>query len=135
MNIRRKLRAHAEVHTGPLNDILFILLLFFLIAATLANPNVIKLSQPKAKSDTKAKQTVVVSIDAKEVYYVGTNRITGSDSVLKAALLPFIQKETGEPTIVINADKTVPLEYVVKVMRIARELNARTVLAVDRNAQ
>jgi len=135
MNIRRKLRAHAEVHTGPLNDILFILLLFFLIAATLANPNVIKLSQPKAKSDTKAKQTVVVSIDANEVYYVGTNRITGNDSVLKAALFPFIQKETGEPTIVINADKTVPLEYVVKVMRIARELNARTVLAVDRNAQ
>lgn len=136
MNIRRKLRAHAEVHTGPLNDILFILLLFFLIAATLANPNVIKLSQPKAKSDTKAKQTVVVSIDANEVYYVGTNRITGSDSVLKAALFPFIQKETNqEPTIVINADKTVPLEYVVKVMRVARELNARTVLAVDRNAQ
>ena len=135
MNIRSRYRRHTEVHTGALNDILFILLLFFLIAATLANPNVIKLSQPKAKSDTKAKQTVVVSIDAKEVYYVGTNRITGSDSVLKAALLPFIQKETGEPTIVINADKTVPLEYVVKVMRIARELNARTVLAVDRNAQ
>ena len=123
------------MHTGALNDILFILLLFFLIAATLANPNVIKLSQPKAKSDTKAKQTVVVSIDKNEVYYVGTTRITGSDSVLKAALFPFIQKETSEPTIVINADKEVPLEYVVKVMRVARELNARTVLAVDRNAQ
>ena len=134
MNIRRKLRAHAEIHTGPLNDILFILLLFFLIAATLANPNVIKLSQPKAKSDTKAKQTVVVSIDANKMYYVGTTRVEG-DSAMKAALLPLIQKETEEPTVVINADKTVPLEYVVGVMRIARELNARTVLAVDRNAQ
>ena len=134
MNIRRKLKAHAEVHTGPLNDILFILLLFFLIAATLANPNVIKLSQPKAKSDTKAKQTVVVSIDANKMYYVGTTRVDG-DSAMKAALLPLIQKETEEPTVVINADKTVPLEYVVGVMRIARELNARTVLAVDRNAQ
>ena len=41
MNIRRKLRAHTEIHTGPLNDILFILLLFFLIAATLANPNLV----------------------------------------------------------------------------------------------
>lgn len=132
MNIRRKLRAHAEVHTGPLNDILFILLLFFLIAATLANPNVIKLSQPKAKSDTKAKQTVVVSIDANKVYYVGTNRVD-SDSAMRAALLPLIQKETQEATVVINADKTVPLEYVVAVMRISRDLGARTVLAVDRN--
>jgi biopolymer transport protein ExbD len=135
MNIRRKLRAHAEVHTGPLNDILFILLLFFLIAATLANPNVIKLSQPRAKSDTKAKQTVVVSIDANKVYYVGTNRVEG-DSAMKSALIPLIQKEqTEDPTIVINADKTVPLEYVVGVMRLARELGAKTVLAVDRNAQ
>ncbi|HEY1112191.1 MAG TPA: biopolymer transporter ExbD [Chitinophagaceae bacterium] len=134
MNIRRKLRAHTEVHTGPLNDILFILLLFFLIAATLANPNVIKLSQPKAKSDTKAKQTVVVSIDANKSYFVGTQKVVG-DSAMKLALLPLIQKEKQDPTVVINADKTVPLEYVVGVMRIARELGAKTVLAVDRNAQ
>jgi biopolymer transport protein ExbD len=135
MNIRRKLRAHAEVHTGPLNDILFILLLFFLIAATLANPNVIKLSQPKAKTDTKAKQTVVVSIDANKIYYVGTNKVVG-DSAMVLALRPILEKETPENrTIVINADKSVPLEYVVGVMRIARELGARSVLAVDRNAQ
>lgn len=135
MNIRRKLKTHAEVHTGPLNDILFILLLFFLIAATLANPNVIKLSTPKAKSDTKSKQTVVVSIDANKVYYVGTTRVDG-DSAMKSALLPLIQKEESkDPTIVINADKTVPLEYVVGVMRLAREMGAKTVLAVDRNAQ
>jgi biopolymer transport protein ExbD len=140
MNIRRKLRAHTEIHTGPLNDILFILLLFFLIAATLANPNVIKLSQPKAKSDTKAKQTVVVSIAMDKSiagnfnYYVGTNKVYG-DSAMKSALLPLIQKESADPTVVINADKTVPLEYVVGVMRIARELGAKTVLAVDRNAQ
>ena len=134
MNIRRKLRAHTEVHTGPLNDILFILLLFFLIAATLANPNVIKLTQPKAKSDTKSKQTVVVSIDINKNYFVGTQRVSG-DSAMKAALIPLIQRETQDPTIVINADKTVPLEYVVGVMRIARELGAKSVLAVDRNAQ
>jgi biopolymer transport protein ExbD len=134
MNIRRKLRAHAEVHTGPLNDILFILLLFFLIAATLANPNVIKLSQPKAKTEGKTKQTVVVSIDANQVYYVGTNKVTG-DSAMRMALIPLIKKETQDPTIVINADKKVPIDDVVAVMRIARELGAKSVLAVDRNAQ
>ncbi len=135
MNIRRKLRAHTEVHTGPLNDILFILLLFFLIAATLANPNVIKLSNPKAKSDTKAKQTVVVSVDANKVYYVGTTRVE-SDTAMIQVLRPILDKEAPEnKTIVINADKTVPLEYVVGVMRVGRELGAKTVLAVDRNAK
>jgi biopolymer transport protein ExbD len=57
-------------------------------------------------------------------------------AAMKAALVPFIQKDTSQQsTIVINADKAVPLESVVEVMRIARELNARTVLAVNRNAQ
>jgi len=134
MNIRRKLRAHTEIHTGPLNDILFILLLFFLIAATLANPNVIKLSQPKSKSDTKAKQTVVVSIDANKIYYVGTTRVE-SDSALVTALQPLIQKETQDPTVVINADKTVPIDYVVAVMRVARDMGAKAVLAVDKGGK
>src|SRR6201985_3969358 len=129
MNLRRKYREEGEVHTGPLNDILFILLMYFLIAATLANPNVIKLTQTKAKSDTKAKQTVVVSIDANKQFYVGTTRVTVDE--LKARLQPFLAKETDQPSIVINADKSVPIDDVVAVMRIARELGARTVLAVD----
>lgn len=53
MNIRKKLREKSEIHTGPLNDILFILLLFFLIVSTLANPNVVKVNNPKGKADTK----------------------------------------------------------------------------------
>jgi biopolymer transport protein ExbD len=131
MNLKRRHREEAEVHTGPLNDILFILLLFFLIVSTLANPNVVKLSQPKAKSDTKSKQTVVVSIDVNKQFYVGTTRVTIEE--LKAKLQPFLAKETDQPSIVINADKTVPIDDVVAVMRVARELGARTVLAVDKN--
>jgi biopolymer transport protein ExbD len=133
MNLRRRLRGNAEVHTGALNDILFILLLFFLIVSTLANPNVIKLSQPKAKSDTKAKQTVVVSIDANKKFYVGTAPTTLVE--LKAKLQPILAKETDQPSVVINADKSVPVEDVVAVMRIARELGARSVLAVDKSGQ
>jgi biopolymer transport protein ExbD len=65
MSLRRNnLRQHHdEVDTGPLNDILFILLMFFLMISTLANPNVIKMSVPRATSDTKTKQSVVVSVD------------------------------------------------------------------------
>jgi len=131
MNLRNRHREDAEVHTGPLNDILFILLLFFLIVSSLANPNVIKLSQPKSKSDTKAKQTVVVSIDANKHFYVGTAPVTLDE--LKAKLQPFLAKEGDQPSVVINADKNVPVDDVVQVMRIARELGARTVLAVDKN--
>src|SRR6266851_1644524 len=126
MNLRKRHREEAEVHTGPLND-----LLFFLIVSTLANPNVVKLSQPKSKSDTKAKQTVVVSIDANKQFYVGTTRVTIEE--LKAKLQPFLAKETDQPSIVINADKTVPVDDIVQVMRVARDLGARTVLAVDKN--
>jgi biopolymer transport protein ExbD len=72
MNLRKRLRHQPEVHTGALNDILFILLLFFLIVSTLANPNVIKVSNPKAASDTKAKQTVVVTIDKDQHLFIGT---------------------------------------------------------------
>ncbi|HEY0058411.1 MAG TPA: biopolymer transporter ExbD [Flavisolibacter sp.] len=134
MKLRKRHREGPEVFTDSLNDIIFILLMFFLIASTLANPNVIKLSQPQAKSDTKAKQSVVVSIDIDKNYFVGTTRVIG-DSAMKTALMPFILKDSLNPTVVINADKTVPLEYVVGVMRVARELGARTVLAVDKRAQ
>jgi len=132
MQLRKKFRGEAEVFTDALNDILFILLMFFLIVSTLANPNVIKLSQPKSKSDTKAKQNVVVSIDVNKQYYVGQTRV--SIDSLRSALLPAIQKEKTEiPTIVINADKNVPIDDVVAVMRVARDLGARTVLSVDKN--
>ena len=65
MGLRKnKLRdSHSEVDAGPLNDILFILLMFFLMISTLANPNVIKVNNPKGSKDTKAKQNIVVSID------------------------------------------------------------------------
>ena len=131
MNLRSRLKSHPELHAGALNDILFILLFFFLIVSTLANPNVIKLSTPKSKSDTKAKQSVVVSIDAKNQFFVGTARVSLEEMRLK--LQPILAKEVDQPTVVINADKTVPVENIVAVMRVARELGARTVLAVDKS--
>ena len=131
MNLRSRLKSHPELHAGALNDILFILLFFFLIVSTLANPNVIKLSQPKSKSDTKAKQTVVVSIDGKNQFYVGTTKVSLEE--LKQRLQPILAKENEQPSVVINADKKVPVENIVAVMRVARDLGAKTVLAVDKS--
>ena len=131
MQIRKSNSGETEVFTEALNDILFILLMFFLIVSTLANPNVIKLSQPKSQGDTKAKQNVVVSIDANKQFYVGTTPV--SYDSLKALLQPIILKEKTEtPTIVINADKTVDIDAVVGVMKVAKELGARTVLSVEK---
>jgi biopolymer transport protein ExbD len=131
MQIRKKYTGEAEVFTEALNDILFILLMFFLIVSTLANPNVVKLSQPKSQGDTKAKQNVVVSIDANKQYYIGTTPVL-FDS-LQFALQPILAKEkTDVPTVVINADKSVEIEAVVNLMKVAKVLGAKTVLSVEK---
>jgi biopolymer transport protein ExbD len=129
MDLRRRLKSQPELHAGALNDILFILLFFFLIVSTLANPNVVKLSTPKAKSDTKAKQTVIVNIKATGEYII--NGKTVPFEQIQSFVQPYIAKDSTQATIAINADKTVPLDYVVGVMRIARDLGARTTLLVD----
>ncbi|MBU6262591.1 MAG: biopolymer transporter ExbD [Bacteroidetes bacterium] len=129
MNIRKRLRTHPEVHTGALNDILFILLLFFLIVSTLANPNVIKVSNPKAASDTKAKQTVVITVDKDQQIYIGSKAIL-IDS-LESELSLFLAKETEKPSVVINGDSTSHLGTAIKVMQVIKKLGATPVMAVD----
>ncbi|RYE24940.1 MAG: biopolymer transporter ExbD [Sphingobacteriales bacterium] len=134
MNLRKHLRDTPESHGSALNDILFILLLFFLIISTLANPNVVKLSIPKAKSDTKAKQTVVVSVDEKQQFFVGT-KATPADSLESAINRIVARSQDAEPTVVINADKKAEAENIVAIMRAAHNLNLRTVLAVDKEGK
>ena len=133
MNLRRRLKTGQELHAGALNDILFILLFFFLIVSTLANPNVIKLSQPKAKSDTKAKQTVIVNIKPTGEYIINGKQVKVEE--MKAFIQPYLAKDSAQATVAINADKTVPLETVVAVMRVARDLGARSTLLVDTKVQ
>lgn len=134
MNLRKRLRTTEEPHTSALNDILFILLLFFLIISTLANPNVIKLSIPSAKSDTKAKQTVVVSITPKQEFFVGTHA-TAKDSLQGAIAAIVAKSQDAEPTVVINADKQAEAESIVAVMKAAKALNLKTVLAVENKSR
>ncbi len=133
MNIKKRYKSQPELHAGALNDILFILLFFFLIVSTLANPNVIPLTVPKAKSQSKAKQSVIVNIKATGEYILNGKSVPFDQ--LRAAVEPFIVKDTSQATIAINADKTVPLDNVVAVMRIAQELGAKSTLLVDPKAQ
>ncbi len=131
MNIRKKLRAHPEMHNGALNDILFILLLFFLIVSTLANPNVIKVANPKAKADTKAKQTVVITVDQSQQIYIGSEQIPLEQLEMK--LGQFLSKETEKPSVVINGDSTAHLGTAIQVMQVIKKLGATPVMAVNPN--
>lgn len=134
MGLRKnKLReSHSEVDAGPLNDILFILLMFFLMISTLANPNVIKMSVPRSKSDTKSKQSVVVSVDKDKNFYVGAKKIV-QDS-LETALRKYIHEgDSIKPAVVINADSIAHWGEVVKIMKVARRLGATTSATVTGN--
>ncbi|HQS23978.1 MAG: biopolymer transporter ExbD [Sphingobacteriia bacterium 24-36-13] len=131
MNIRKRFRTHPEMHTGALNDILFILLLFFLIVSTLANPNVIKVSNPKAKADTKAKQTIVISVNKDQELFIGSEPIAIEN--LETKLQEYLSKETEKPTVVINGDSTSHLGTSIKIMQVIKKLGATPVMAVDQN--
>ena len=131
MSIRKKYtKENTEVDTGPLNDILFILMFFFLIISTLANPNVIKMNNPKATSDTKAKQSVIVSINKNRDIYLGQQKIIfdSLESSLKQQLR--IGDSIIKPAVVINADSLVSWGDIVRVMQVAKKLGATTSASV-----
>lgn len=131
MNIRRKLRAHAEVHTGPLNDILFILLLFFLIASTLANPNLVRVSNPKGDKDMKAKQNIVVTVDKEQKFYIGTQNVPSEllDTLLTQAIIT-ARQTIDSPSVVINADTSAYYGEVFRIMRLAKRNGAKVAALV-----
>ena len=131
MNIRRKLRTHAEVHTGPLNDILFILLLFFLIASTLANPNLVRVNNPKGDKDMKAKQNIVVTVDKDQKFYIGTAFVPSEqlDTVLKQAIIT-ARQTIDSPSVVINADTVAMYGEVFRIMRLAKRNGAKVAALV-----
>ena len=133
MSLRKKFNdEHSEVDTGPLNDILFILMFFFLIISTLANPNVIKLTNPRSKTETKAKQSITVSIRKDGRTYIGQQQVI-FDS-LSSELSKMIDKKdsSNKQAVVINADSSISINKLVMIMRDAKKAGASsTSLSVD----
>ena len=107
--------------------------MFFLIVSTLANPNVRKASLPKAKSNTRSKQTVVVTIDATNHFFVGAKPV---DPLLMDTTLSQLinSKRIGgeEVSIVINADRNATIESFAAVLRAADRLGVKAVMSVDK---
>lgn len=131
MNLKgRRGKPTAEVHTAALNDIMFFLMLFFLLASAVSNPQVVKLLLPKSSAGEQsvAKKTVTVSITPDLVYHVD-KQVVPFES-LEAVLQS--QMQTGdEVTIMLYADGTVPIQNVISVMDIANRLKIKLVLATE----
>ncbi len=132
MGFRKKHKEESEVFTDSLNDILFILLMFFLIVATLANPNIVPVNNPKGSKETKAKQQIMVSVNKDQEYFIGATKVPKADfdSLLKKEIIRY-RTLVDTPTVVINADTAAFYGEVFRIMRVAKLDSAKVVARVE----
>jgi biopolymer transport protein ExbD len=132
MKLRKRLEFKPEVATGSLNDIMFFLLLFFLLVATFANPNVIKLLLPKSASNqTIDKKQITLSITKEKNYFIDKdpvpfNKLEGS---LKA-----IKQKISDVTIVLRTDNSLTIQDLIDVLAIGNKLQIKMILATEKRA-
>jgi biopolymer transport protein ExbD len=130
MNIRGRNKVTPEFNMSSMTDIVFLLLIFFMIASTLVSTNAIDILLPKASGKTENKKSVAVSIKKDLTYYIDAKRV--GESVLEIELKKALANEK-EPTIVLRAEKSVAVEHVVTVMDIANRNKFKVILAVKPN--
>jgi biopolymer transport protein ExbD len=130
MNIKRTRHFKPEVSTSSLNDIMFFLLLFFLIVSSLANPNVIKLLLPNSKSAQNLnKQQISISITKDKKYYIDNRQIAFNDLEL---LLKSRINTLQEPTVILRLENTLSVQDLVDVLEIGTRLQVKMVLATNK---
>jgi biopolymer transport protein ExbD len=127
MNIKRKKHFKPEVSTSSLNDIMFFLLLFFLIVSTLSNPNVIKLLLPSSNSAQDLnKQQVSISVTKDKMYYIDNMQVSFND--IEPILITKIN-EIKEPTVIIRMDNSLNIQDLVDVLEIGNKLQVKMVMS------
>jgi biopolymer transport protein ExbD len=127
MNIRGRNKVTPDFNMSSMTDIVFLLLIFFMLASTLVTTNAIDILLPKASGKTENKKSVSVSITKDLRYYVDQKLV--GESVLENELLTALSNQE-KPTIVLRAEKSVPVDNVVKVMDIANRNKFKVILAV-----
>ncbi len=130
MKFRRRKRHGGGVEASALSDILFFLMLFFLMVSTLASPEAIRVLLPKSNTGKSIpKHTIYVTIDAGLHYFVNKKEL--NPEALKSALQ---QEAAGQDnaTVVIKADRTVPVQEFINVVDIANQLKLPVVVATDK---
>ncbi|MGL4364807.1 MAG: ExbD/TolR family protein [Bacteroidales bacterium] len=130
MAIKRTIKTDAAFSLSSMSDLVFLLLIFFMITSTMISPNALKLLLPKSSSQVQSKPTVSVSIQQNNpsFYVDGSQSVTLSEleSVLSQHL-----KTREEPTISIHAEKTVAIDRVVQVMNLAKRNQWKVILATS----
>nr|WP_294777621.1 biopolymer transporter ExbD [uncultured Flavobacterium sp.] len=131
MAIKRNKRFHAEVATSSLSDIMFFLLLFFLIISTLANPNVIRMTLPKSKTNEKTnKQLITLSVTEEKRFFVDKEEVDFGQ--LEAKLLSKMDPEKQQ-TVVIRIPATMQVQDLVDVLQIGVKNKLKFVIATSPN--
>ena len=127
MNLRtRRHKESAEVSTESLNDIMFFLLLFFLILSTLVNPNVIKVNLPASKNNQQIEmKPVPLTVTKDHQYYISNHLVELGN--LENEILNAV-KEMKEPSIILHFDNSLSVQDLVDVMQIGAKLKVKMVL-------
>ncbi len=130
MNLRKRRTFHDEDAMSAMNDIMFFLLLFFLIIATMSNANIIKILLPKSDTTSKmAKQPLTLTVTEELRYYVNANEVPSN--LLEGALADAV-KRNDDPTVVLRIAKDLKVQDLVDVMSIAARLNLKMVLSTEK---
>ena len=127
MNIRGRNQINPNFNMSSMTDIVFLLLIFFMLTSTLVTVNALDIILHKAQGKTENKKSTAVSITSKLDYYVDSKKV-GEAEVEQYLLDKFIGVE--DPTIVLRAEEGVPIEKAVKVLDIANRNKIKVVLAV-----
>jgi len=122
MAIKIRNKRSLEFSMASMSDIVFLLLIFFMLTSTLVSPNAIKLLLPSSNSRTIAKQTTTVNIDENRQYFLNKNAIDVAN--LEMSIYEEI-KEESEATIVLNAHKDVEVQHIVNVINAVNEINTK----------
>ena len=130
MNLRGRNKITPEFNMSSMTDIVFLLLIFFMIASTLVTTNAIDILLPTASGKTENKKSTSISIQKDLAFYIDQKEVEVQN--LESELLKLLQNETA-PTLVLRAEKSVPVDYVVKVMDIANRNKYKIILAVNPN--
>ena len=129
MKLNGRNKISPEFNMSSMTDIVFLLLIFFMIASTLAKQlNTIDVKLPQADGKTENRNTVAVSINASNQFFIDEKLVTKSS--FKNRLLQKVS-QMAIPSIVLRADKKVAIEQMVYVMNIANNNGIKVVLAVD----
>lgn len=123
MAIRTRNKRKIDFNSSSMSDLVFLLLIFFMLTSTLVAPNAIKLLLPSSKSKTMSKQTVTVYVDERNRYYVGEEAVVEDN--LQEKIYNALGNET-EGTVVIRSDKSVAVQYIVNIIDAVNEINKET---------